>query len=182
MDAQEDGDAVVAVGHVRGHALLQTHNPAGNVSAVSTFIPLSPNPLPRPYQEHAESFSHDAVEEVEARVSCHHEEVTQEEELSAAVVQQSVVLTAEQRLVGILRETHIRQRQLHLLSLFTRRRRSSHPAVSALCRVRHQDGPLQLSGTQDRPPLAQREDGVPAFQGRFGEETCSVKSRNGESM
>lgn len=23
MDAEEDGDAVVAVGHVRGHALLQ---------------------------------------------------------------------------------------------------------------------------------------------------------------
>lgn len=183
MDAQEDGDAVVAVGHVRGHALLQTHKPAGNVSAVSTFIPLSPNRVRGPYQEHAESFSHDAVEEVEARVSCHHEEVTQEEELSAAVVQQSVVLTAEQRLVGILRETHIRQRQLHLPSLSTRRRRRSpYPAVSALRRVRHQDGPLQLSGTQDRPPLAQCEDGVPALQGRFGEETCSVESRNIESM
>lgn len=60
----------------------------------------------RSYQEHAESFSHDAVEEVEGRVSCHHEEVGQEEELSAAVVQQSVVLTAEQRLIGILEETH----------------------------------------------------------------------------
>lgn len=182
MDAQEDGDAVVAVGHVHGHALLQTHNPAGNVSGVSTFIPLTPNPVRRPYQEHAESFSHDAVEEVEARVSRHHEEVAQEEELSAAVVQQSVVLTAEQSLVGILRETHIRQRQLHLPSLSTGWRRSSHPAVSALRRVRHQDGPLQLSGTQDSSPLAQREDGVPALQGRFGEETCSVKSRNSESM
>ena len=56
------------------------------------------------YQEHAESFSHDAVEEVEGRVSCHHEEVGQEEELSAAVVQQRVVLTTKQRLVRILED------------------------------------------------------------------------------
>lgn len=54
------------------------------------------------YQKHAESFSHDAVEEVEGRVSNHHEEVWQEKELSAAVVKQSVVLTAEQRLIRIL--------------------------------------------------------------------------------
>lgn len=63
----------------------------------------------RSYQEHAERFSHDAVEEVEGGVSCHHEEVGQEEELSAAVVQQSVVLAAKQRLVGILED---RQRGL----------------------------------------------------------------------
>lgn len=54
------------------------------------------------YQKHAESFPHDAVEEVKGRVSNHHKEVGQEEELSAAVVQQSVVLTAEQRLIRIL--------------------------------------------------------------------------------
>lgn len=57
------------------------------------------------YQEHAESFSHDAVEEVEGGVSRHHEEVGQEEVLPAAVVQQGVVLTAEQRLIGVLEET-----------------------------------------------------------------------------
>lgn len=54
------------------------------------------------YQKHAESFSHDAVEEVEGRVSNHHEEVRQEKELSAPVVQQSVVLAAEQRFIRIL--------------------------------------------------------------------------------
>lgn len=56
------------------------------------------------YQEHAESFSHDAVEEVEGRVSRHHEEVREEEVFSAAVVQQGVVLTAKQRLIGILQQ------------------------------------------------------------------------------
>ena len=53
-------------------------------------------------QEHAEGLSHDAVEQVEGRVSCHHEEVRQEEELPAAVVQEGVVLAAEQRLVRVL--------------------------------------------------------------------------------
>lgn len=56
----------------------------------------------RLYQDHAESLPHDAVEEVQGRVSCHHEEVREEEVLSAAVVQQSVVLAAKQRLIGIL--------------------------------------------------------------------------------
>lgn len=56
------------------------------------------------YQEQAERLSHDAVEEVQRRISSHHEEVRQEEELSTAVVQEGVVLTAEQRLIGILRE------------------------------------------------------------------------------
>lgn len=56
------------------------------------------------YQEHAERFPHDAVEEVEGGVSCHHEEVGQEEELSAAVVQQGVVLAAKQRLIGVLEQ------------------------------------------------------------------------------
>ena len=55
------------------------------------------------YQEHAEGFPHDAVEEVEGGVPRDHEEVGQEEELPAAVVQQGVVLTAEQGLVRILR-------------------------------------------------------------------------------
>lgn len=54
------------------------------------------------HQEHAESLSHDAVEEVEGGVSSHHEEVRQEEVFSAAVVEQSVVLAAKQRLIGIL--------------------------------------------------------------------------------
>lgn len=54
------------------------------------------------YQKHAESLAHDAIKEVQGRVSHHHEEVGQEEKLSAAVVQQCVVLTAEQRLVRIL--------------------------------------------------------------------------------
>lgn len=66
------------------------------------------------YQEHAESFSHDAVEEVEGGVSCHHEEVGEEEVLSAAVVQQSVVLAAKQRLIGILEET---ERNVHKMSV-----------------------------------------------------------------
>lgn len=71
------------------------------------------------YQEHAESFPHDAVEEVEGRVSGHHEEVGEEEELPAAVVQQSVVLAAEQRLIGILREEHMGLLQTqHLVSQF----------------------------------------------------------------
>lgn len=56
------------------------------------------------YQKHAESFSHDAVEQVEGGVSGDHEEVAQEEEFSAAVVQQGVVLAAKQRLIGILAE------------------------------------------------------------------------------
>ncbi len=54
----------------------------------------------------------------------------------------------------------------------------SHPAVSSLSCVWNQDGPLQLCGTQDGPSLAQSEDGVPALQRRFGEETCSRKSRS----
>lgn len=57
------------------------------------------------YQKHAESFPHDAVEQVEGGVSSDHEEVAQEEEFSAAVVQQSVVLAAKQRLIGILADT-----------------------------------------------------------------------------
>lgn len=54
----------------------------------------------------------------------------------------------------------------------------SHPAVSSLSRVRDQDGPLQLGRAQDGPPLAQSEDGVPALQRRFGEETCGGESRS----
>lgn len=54
------------------------------------------------YQKHAEGFAHDAVEEVNTRVSRHHEEVTEKQELPAAVVQQGVVLAAEQGLVGVL--------------------------------------------------------------------------------
>lgn len=48
----------------------------------------------------------------------------------------------------------------------------AHPAVASLRRVRNQNGTLQLGGAQDGAPLAQSEDGVPALQGRFGEETC----------
>lgn len=55
---------------------------------------------------------------------------------------------------------------------------TSHPAVSSLSCVWNQDRPLQLSGTQDGPPLAHGEDGVPALQRRFGEETCSRESRS----
>lgn len=55
---------------------------------------------------------------------------------------------------------------------------ASHPAVSSLSRVRDQDGPLQLGRAQDGAPLAQSEDGVPALQRRFGEETCSGESRS----
>ena len=80
----------------RGDTYKQVQVHAQRVSSSGSFC------AGRSYQEHAESFSHDAVEEVEGRVSRHHEEVGQEEELSAAVVQQGVVLTAEQRLVGIL--------------------------------------------------------------------------------
>lgn len=54
------------------------------------------------HQEHAEGLAHDAVEEVQTRVPRHHEEVAEKEELPAAVVQQGVVLTAEQGLVGVL--------------------------------------------------------------------------------
>lgn len=54
----------------------------------------------------------------------------------------------------------------------------SHPAVSSLSCMWNQDGPLQLGRTQDGPPLAHGEDGVPALQRRFGEETCSRKSRS----
>jgi len=56
------------------------------------------------YQEHAERLPHDAVEQVQGRVPRHHEEVGQEQELPAAVVQQRVVLAAEQRLVRVLGE------------------------------------------------------------------------------
>lgn len=71
-------------------------------------------PAARPYQEHAEGFPHDAVEEVEGGVPRHHEEVGQEEELPAAVVQQRVVLAAEQRLVGILqRDTRAQRSTYH---------------------------------------------------------------------
>lgn len=58
-----------------------------------------------PYQKHAQGFPHDAVEEVQGGVSCHHEEVGQEEEFPAAVVQQSVVLAAKQCLIWILDDT-----------------------------------------------------------------------------
>lgn len=58
------------------------------------------------YQKHAESFPHDAVEEVEGGVSCHHEEVGEEEVLPAAIVQQSIMLAAKQRLIGILEEKY----------------------------------------------------------------------------
>lgn len=78
------------------------------------------------YQEHAESFSHDAVEEVEGGVSCHHEEVGEEEELSAAVIQQSVVLTAEQRLIRILEKTETEKwRFIHLLE-------KTHPGLTEI--------------------------------------------------
>lgn len=72
----------------------------------------------RSYQEHAESFSHDAVEEVEGGVSCHHEEVGEEEVFSAAVVQQSVVLAAEQRLIRILEETQREKQPFNILFIF----------------------------------------------------------------
>lgn len=54
------------------------------------------------HQEHAEGLAHDTVEEVQTRVPSHHEEVAEEEELPAAVVQQGVVLAAEQGLVWVL--------------------------------------------------------------------------------
>lgn len=57
------------------------------------------------HQEHAEGLAHDAVEEVQTRVPGHHEEVAEKEELPAAVVQQGVVLAAEQGLVGVLRRS-----------------------------------------------------------------------------
>lgn len=56
---------------------------------------------------------------------------------------------------------------------------TSHPAVSSLSRVWNQDRTLELGRTQDGAALAQSEDGVPALQGRFGEETCSEESRSG---
>lgn len=66
------------------------------------------------YQEHAECFSHNAVEQIQRGISGHHEEVGQEEELSTAVVQQSVVLTAEERLIRVLTETERdRDHKLH---------------------------------------------------------------------
>lgn len=54
------------------------------------------------HQEHAEGLAHDAVEEVQTRVPRYHEEVAEKEELPATVVQQGVVLAAEQGLVGVL--------------------------------------------------------------------------------
>lgn len=36
MDAEEDGDAVVAVGHVGGHALLQEETESGLTHAATT--------------------------------------------------------------------------------------------------------------------------------------------------
>lgn len=54
------------------------------------------------HQEHAEGLPHDAEEEVQTRVPRHHKEVAEKEELPAAVVQQGIVLAAEQGLVGIL--------------------------------------------------------------------------------
>lgn len=67
------------------------------------------------YQEHAECFSHNAVEQIQSRVSSHHEEVREEEELSTAVIQQSVVLTAEERFVRVLTETDRDRSQTTLL-------------------------------------------------------------------
>ena len=147
------------------------------------------------YQEHAERLSHDAVEEVEGRVSSHHEEVRQEEELPAAVVQQSVVLAPKQRLIGVLQK-HTDTCVLYYAGFFVPRRfcltkicnflakntmhcavcmrASSHPAVSSLGGVWYEDGSLQFSGAQYCPPLAKGEDGVPALQRRLGEKTCTA--------
>lgn len=125
------------------------------------------------HQEHAEGLAHDAVEEVQTRVPSHHEEVAEEEELPAAVVQQGVVLAAEQGLVWVLGgDRGQRSVRHHLTSSPPTTRQRSYPAISSLGSVRDQDGPLQLGGAQDRPSLAQREDGVPALQGGFGEEAC----------
>ncbi len=49
-----------------------------------------------------ERFAHDAGEEVLRRGARHHEEVAEEQELATAVVQQRVVLTAEQTLERVL--------------------------------------------------------------------------------
>lgn len=57
------------------------------------------------YQKHAERFSHNAVEQIQRRISRHHEEVRQEEELSTAIIQQSIVLTAEESFIRVLTET-----------------------------------------------------------------------------
>lgn len=68
------------------------------------------------HQEHAEGLAHDAVEEIQTRVPSHHEEVTEEEELPAAVVQQGVVLAAEQGLVWVLGGSKVSQTPPRLTS------------------------------------------------------------------
>ena len=59
------------------------------------------------YQEHAEGFAHHTIEQIQRWIPGHHEEIGQEEVFTATVIQQSVMLTAEQSLIGILIEREI---------------------------------------------------------------------------
>lgn len=57
------------------------------------------------YQKNAECFSHNAVEQIQCGISCHHEKIRQKQEFSTAIIQQSIVLTAEESFIRVLTET-----------------------------------------------------------------------------
>lgn len=106
MDAEEDGDAVVAIADIRFHVLLRVFLLGGGNRDRRTRQPAAlgaspkphgtPPPPPKPHQEHGQGLSHDGVEKILGAGTRHHEKVAEEQILAATVIQESVVLAAEQ--------------------------------------------------------------------------------------
>lgn len=105
VDAEEDGDAVVAIADIRFHVLLRVFllgggtETDGHVSQRLWGPPQNPTalpPPPKPHQEHGQGLSHDGVEKILGAGTRHHEKVAEEQILAATVIQESVVLAAEQ--------------------------------------------------------------------------------------
>lgn len=106
VDAEEDGDAVVAIADIRFHVLLRVFLLGGGEqrqtdTSASGFggLPKTPRhspPPPKPHQEHGQGLSHDGVEKILGAGTRHHEKVAEEQILAATVIQESVVLAAEQ--------------------------------------------------------------------------------------
>ena len=65
------------------------------------------NAKAKTYQEHGQGLAHDGIEEVLRTGACHHEEITNKQILPATVVQEGIVLAAEQTLKGVLKAKQI---------------------------------------------------------------------------
>lgn len=143
---------------------------------------------PPTHEEHGQGLPHDGVEEVEGGAARHQEEVTEEEVLPAAVVQEGVVLAPEERLKGVLEgedggwllgaECRHRPPQRACPPQVPRPpaprpsplEPRAHPDIALLGTVGDDDGPLQLSPPNDAPAVPQGEDGVAVPERWLGEE------------